>query len=311
MTFCTPSTPLRDLFLLEAQRLAGFVDHRGHAGVEHRAAQAAARAAAVQDDPDAEAASDRQRPRILEVGADLRKVGAARGSGVQVDQRVAVADHALVERVRDAGSEAAVRAAREGAIQIPPIGQIARCRCESPGCSRREPRSACPRARSRASPRRSGARSPLRSARRRGCPRSGRASGPAGLRASRPRARRASGSCRRSSSPRRRRCAPSHRARRWFPRPRSAARLLPAPRWRRSPRPDTDRERRDRDAGVEEITGSKRQVSSPHAAPRLRIEHGRIALRTTRSRAELWFHPELLSRPAPALRPASTTNTRT
>ena len=74
----------------------------------------------------AEALRHREDARIGEVGAQLGQVGAVERARVEVDEIVAVADHALEEGVGDPRREAAVGIPREEAIEIAAVGQVAR-----------------------------------------------------------------------------------------------------------------------------------------------------------------------------------------
>ncbi len=86
-TLTTPRTPIWMRHLLEAQGLAGLVDHDRDADLGRRAAQRAGRGGRMQQHRCAERPGQRFEDRIVDVGADLRQVVAMNGRGMQVDAR--------------------------------------------------------------------------------------------------------------------------------------------------------------------------------------------------------------------------------
>ena len=62
---------------------------------------------------------------VVEVGADLRQVGAAVGAGVQVDADLALGDHLVHEQVGDPAGQRPARRARERAVEVAAVGQVA------------------------------------------------------------------------------------------------------------------------------------------------------------------------------------------
>ncbi len=64
--------------------------------------------------------------RVAQVRAQLRQVGAMKRASVQVDEHIAVCDDFSEERMRDSACGAAGWIAREEAVQVATIGQVAR-----------------------------------------------------------------------------------------------------------------------------------------------------------------------------------------
>jgi hypothetical protein len=85
----------------------------------------------VQNHHRAETLGQRNDVGVAQIGADLGQVGAFERTGVQIDERVAVCDHVDEERVRDAGRCAAIGVAGEIAVQVAPVGKIARATPEA------------------------------------------------------------------------------------------------------------------------------------------------------------------------------------
>ena len=68
---------------------------------------------------------------VPEVGTNLRQVGAFERARVKVNERIAVSDDVGEKSMRDAGSSTACRIAREVAIQVSSIRQVARAAPET------------------------------------------------------------------------------------------------------------------------------------------------------------------------------------
>ena len=58
---------------------------------------------------------------VVQVGAQLRNVGAVKGAGVQVDEHIAVLHHVVKEGIGDPGCDTAVGITGKVAIQVPSI----------------------------------------------------------------------------------------------------------------------------------------------------------------------------------------------
>jgi hypothetical protein len=86
---------------------------------------------AVQDNHAAEPLRQGDDVGVAEVGADLRQVGALEGARMQVDERVAMRDDVGEERMCDARRGAARRVAREIAVQVAPVREIAGAAAEA------------------------------------------------------------------------------------------------------------------------------------------------------------------------------------
>ncbi len=110
--------------MLEAVRLAGLVNDRGYAGLDGFTAEAAVRPRAADDDTETEMDREIGHALVGQVGPDLRQVCAIVRRRVQIDQRIALAQHAFKHLVRDQRCNAAAFPARKRTIQITPVGKI-------------------------------------------------------------------------------------------------------------------------------------------------------------------------------------------
>lgn len=61
----------------------------------------------------------------MEIGTDLRKIGAVNRTGVQINACIALFDDPFYEGFGDARSEASLLHAREGAVEVATVGRIA------------------------------------------------------------------------------------------------------------------------------------------------------------------------------------------
>src|SRR5690606_32624723 len=115
-----------DRELVEGQRLAGFVEHGGHADLAGVLPERAVARMRVDDDRRAERLRHAPHGRVRKVGPYLREVGTAHRARVQVDAVVGLRHDFRRHHVGEPRGEGARAAAGERAIQVAPVGQVAR-----------------------------------------------------------------------------------------------------------------------------------------------------------------------------------------
>ena len=117
--------PCSNLLQVKAGRLTGFINNRWNAGIAGFAAQTPGRSIADGNNAHAKMAGQVQRCRIAAGNANLRVIAATEGSGMQVDEVIAVGRNRREQDMGNDGRGTAVCAAGEFTIQVTAVGHVA------------------------------------------------------------------------------------------------------------------------------------------------------------------------------------------
>ena len=123
-----------DRELVEPQTLAAFIDQYVDSYLAGRLAQGAGALGAFQDHFGAKGLAQFARARAaFEIAADLGKIDAVDGCGVEVDADLGPFDDLGQQQVCDARGERAVGAAGKGTIEVAPVREVTRAADEGVG----------------------------------------------------------------------------------------------------------------------------------------------------------------------------------